>query len=435
MRSPLLVVLAGGASSRLWPLEEKSLIQFMGRPLLSLQLDRYHQLGLDQAVIVANPENEHIIRELAESVPGLAVEVVVQPEPKGMGDALLHLRDAPTLREDCALYITQVHDLTDITLHEQMLTAYESGAAQGYLAGYRVKDYFPGGYMVLGDGGRITNIIEKPGAGNEPSDLVSIVAHIHADSGLLLDAIEAEYARDIPTDDHYERAMARLMQAHRFQAISYEGPWRAIKFPWHVLDVMQTMLAQIAEPRIAPDAQIEEGVLIKGSVVIDAGARLFHGATVVGPAYIGQGAIVGNGALVRESMIGARSVVGYGTEVARSYLGAGVHTHACQALDSILDDGVNLSASCTTANLRIDQGPVKSTIKGERMSTGRDKLGLIAGKRAFIGVNVMTMPGIKIGRDSEIGPTTVVSEDVPDATRVWVEQTIRRKARKMQATP
>ena len=256
------------------------------------------------------------------------------------------------------------------------------------------------------------------------------MAHIHAASSLLLDANEAEYARAIPTDDPYERAMAALMRSHRFQAVTYDGPWRAIKYPWHVLDVMQWMLSQIDEPQIAPDALIEEGVLIKGNVVIDSGARLFHGATVVGPAYIGQGAIVGNGALVRESMVGARSVVGYATEVARSYMGEGVHTHVCQVLDSILDDGVNLSASCTTANLRIDQGPVKSTVKGERLNSGRDKLGLIAGKRAFIGVNVMTMPGVKIGRDSEIGPTTVVHEDVPDATRVWVEQVIRHRGPK-----
>ncbi len=68
-----------------------------------------------------------------------------------------------------------------------------------------------------------------------------------------------------------------------------------------------------------------------------------------------------------------------------------------------------------------------STVKGERINTGRDKLGLIAGKRAFIGVNVMTMPGVKIGRESEIGPTTVVQDDVPDRTRVWVEQTLGRK--------
>ena len=69
-----------------------------------------------------------------------------------------------------------------------------------------------------------------------------------------------------------------------------------------------------------------------------------------------------------------------------------------------------------------------SEVKGEHINTGRDKLGLIAGKRAFVGVNVMTMPGVKIGRDSEIGPTTVVREDVPDRTRVWVEQTLGRKA-------
>ena len=85
---------------------------------------------------------------------------------------------------------------------------------------------------------------------------------------------------------------------------------------------------------------------------------------------------------------------------------------------------MNFSATCTTANLRIDQGPVWSWIKGDKVNTGRDKLGLIAGKRAFIGVNVMTMPGIKVGRDSEIGPTTVVSRDVPDRTRIWVRQTI-----------
>ena len=118
--------------------------------------------------------------------------------------------------------------------------------------------------------------------------------------------------------------MAALMRSHRFQAVTYDGPWRAIKYPWHVLDVMQWMLSQIDEPQIAPDALIEEGVLIKGNVVIDSGARLFHGATVVGPAYIGQGAIVGNGALVR-SRWSARARLLVTERVARSYMGAGVH--------------------------------------------------------------------------------------------------------------
>jgi len=426
VRTPLLVILAGGASSRLWPLEEKSLLKFMGRPLLSWQLENYAELGLDRAVIVANPENEAQIRAYVALLTSTQVDVVVQHEPRGMGDALLQLEGYLAANGNQTIYVTQVHDLTDVLLHQRMLTEYQSETALAYLAGYRVKEYFPGGYLEIGDEGRITHVIEKPGAGHEPSDLVSIVAHIHSDAALLLDAIRAEYARPEKTDDHYERAMARLMQQHVFRVVPYEGPWQALKFPWHVLDVMDAFLGQIEGQRIAPDAFIEDGVLVKGDVIIDSGARLFHGATVIGPAYIGAGAIVGNGALVRGSMIGAGAVVGFATEVARSYLADRAHTHACQVLDSVLDEDVNFSAACTTANLRIDQGPVWSTVKGQRLDTGRSKLGLIAGKRAFIGVNVMTMPGVKIGRDAEIGPTTVVREDVPDATRVWVEQTLGR---------
>lgn len=427
MHSPLLVILAGGASSRLWPLEEKSLIKFMGRPLLSLQLERYAQLGLHQAVIVANPENEDMIRELVASIPNVETGVVVQPEPRGMGDALLKVEDYLRRRGNQPLYVTQVHDLTDLSLHQKMLTAYQTDTAMSYLAGYRVKEYFPGGYLEVTDGSRVVNIIEKPGAGNEPSDLVTFVAHIHGDGDMLLDHIRAEYADPVQTDDHYERAMAKLMQKHVFQVVPYEGSWHAIKFPWHVLDVMNAFLSQIDGQHISPEAQIEDDVLIKGNVIIERGARVFHGATIAGPAYIGEGAIIGNGALVRESMICGGAVVGYVTEVARSYMADRAHTHAGQVLDSILDEDVNFSATCTTANLRIDQGPVWSTVKGQRINTGRDKLGLIAGKRAFIGVNVMTMPGIKIGRDAQIGPTTVVSEDVPDRTRVWVKQTLEMR--------
>lgn len=428
MRTPLLVVLAGGSSSRLWPLEEKSLVEFMGKPLLALQLENYAQLGLTEVVIVGNPHNEQMIRDLVGSLDGIQVDVVVQPSPQGMGDALLKIEPYLQRHGDQPIYITQVHDVTDMILHQRMLTEYQSGNAQAYLAGYRVNDYFPGGYLEVEGANRVVNIIEKPGAGHEPSNLVSLVAHIHCDAQRLLDAVKAEYAKPDETDDHYERAMASLMQNHIFRAVEYDGVWKALKYPWQVLDLTEFLLSQIEEPSISPEAHIEDGVLIKGNVIIEPGARVFHGATIAGPAYIGQGAIVGNGALVRDSMICGGAVVGYVTEVARSYMARGSHTHACQVLDSLLAEDVNFSASCTTANLRIDNGMIRSAVKGERMDTGRNKLGLIAGRGAFIGVNVMTMPGVKIGRNAEIGPTTIVREDVPDDTRVWVDQTLAQSA-------
>ncbi len=92
--TPVLVILAGGASSRMWPLREKSLMRFGTEPLLLGQLRRYHLLGFTEAVVVGNPENHADITQLVSSVSGMRVQVAVQPEPRGMGDALLRAEHA-----------------------------------------------------------------------------------------------------------------------------------------------------------------------------------------------------------------------------------------------------------------------------------------------------------------------------------------------------
>ena len=96
--------------------------------------------------------------------------------------------------------------------------------------------------------------------------------------------------------------------------------------------------------------------------------------------------------------------------------------HACRVLDSVFAPGVNFSAGCTTANLRIDRGDVPSYIKGQKLSSGRNKFGAVIGQGAFLGVDVMTMPGVKIGEGAQIGPGTHVHRDVKDRARVYVKQ-------------
>ena len=107
--------------------------------------------------------------------------------------------------------------------------------------------------------------------------------------------------------------------------------------------------------------------------------------------------IVGNNALVRQSMVLNHCNVGFTTEVARSYVSDHCDMHACRVLDSVFAPDVNFSAGCTTANLRIDRGHVPSIVKGQKINSGRDKLGAIIGQGAFLSVDVMTMPGVKIG--------------------------------------
>ncbi|MBL8120793.1 MAG: glucose-1-phosphate thymidylyltransferase, partial [Anaerolineae bacterium] len=70
----------------------------------------------------------------------------------------------------------------------------------------------------------------------------------------------------------------------------------------------------------------------------------------------------------------------------------------------------------------IDHGEVSSVVKGKKMGSGRNKLGAIIGQGAFIAVDAMTMPGVKIGEGTQIGPGTHVIHDVLDGKRVYVKQ-------------
>lgn len=422
MQPPILIILAGGASSRMWPLREKSLLRFGTEPLLVVQLRRYQALGFGEIVIVANPDNKADITAVAAQLPQINIRVVVQEQPKGMGDALLAAEAALPSRPDLPIYVTQVHDVVDETLHTDILRAWQTDPSATYIAGYEREDYFPGGYLIVSPSGRITGMIEKPGADKRPSNLVNIVAHLHSDARRLMSALRAEYAVTATTDDHYERAMDKLMKDTVYRVVPYRAAWHALKYPWHVLDVMDYYLSKIQGQHVAESAFVARTATLVGDVYIGERVKVFPGAAIVGPAYIGADTIVGNNALVRASMVLTRCNVGFTTEVARSYVSDHCDMHACRVLDSVFAQGVNFSAGCTTANLRIDRSTIASRVKGQKLDTGRGKFGAIIGQGAFLAVDVMTMPGVKVGEYAQVGPGTHVERDILDGQRVYVKQ-------------
>jgi bifunctional UDP-N-acetylglucosamine pyrophosphorylase/glucosamine-1-phosphate N-acetyltransferase len=129
---------------------------------------------------------------------------------------------------------------------------------------------------------------------------------------------------------------------------------------------------------------------------------------------------------VRGSLIGAGSVVGFGCEIARSFLAGDVQLHHNYVGDSVFDHGTSMGYGATTANYRIDGRTVPSMVGGERLDSGRMKLGLMLGAGTKIGVNTSTMPGVKIGAGALIGPAIKITRDVPDGARVLDEETYGR---------
>jgi NDP-sugar pyrophosphorylase family protein len=419
MSQPIVLVLAGGVSSRFWPLRDKLLLPLGPRSLLERHLTCLKELGCDRMVIVTRPDAVEDVTALASSVPG-QVRIAIQPEAKGMADAVLCARPELEAFGEGAVYVTQAHDVVEQRLHADILQRWSHGGVAGLIAAARVSDYFPGGYLTLQDK-RVTAVVEKPGEGNEPSDLVNLVAHMHGSWLALLQTLSYESAHG--GDDAYERALTSLMQTSHYEAHVYEGRWQGLKYAWHILDVMDMLLdlwtRGIESPGEAYE-QREDGVFLAPDV------RIFPGSHIVGPALIGAGCVIGHNALVRGSIVGAGSVVGFGCEIARSFIGEGVELHHNYVGDSVLDRGSSMGYGATTANYRIDGRSVPSMVAGERLDTGREKLGLMLGAGTKIGVNTSTMPGVKIGARALIGPGLTVTRDVPDGERVLDIETYGR---------
>lgn len=420
MTTPFVIVLAGGANSRFWPLREKSLLPMLGRTLLRRHVDALAQAGIEAGAVVGTPANADLLRAELAPVASPILRVVVQPEPRGMGDAVLSALRALPADGQRPVLVTQVHDLFDGDLLARVVAAHAADSARSYLAAYRAPTYFPGGYFVVRDG-RAVGLIEKPPPEQTPSDLVSIVIRLHRDPAGLARALAAAYAAGGP-DDHYERAIAAQMAEHDHALVVHEGRWAAIKYPWHVLDAADLLLQGIDAPVVADSARVDAKATVTGKVVIAPGARLFAGAAVVGPAYIGADTIVGNNALVRQAVVEARCVVGYGSEVARSYVGPGCWFHTNYIGDSVIGPESTFGSGAVTANLRQDHRAIRATVRGERIDTGRDKLGLVCGRRASFGVQAATMPGVQVGEGSIIGPGVILYRDVPDGRRLRLKQ-------------
>lgn len=90
------VILAGGRSSRLYPLtlnRPKVLMPLLDRTLIDHLLEKVREAGIRQVTVVADRASQEALRTVVmRHVGRLRATVVVQPEPLGIADAMLWAR-------------------------------------------------------------------------------------------------------------------------------------------------------------------------------------------------------------------------------------------------------------------------------------------------------------------------------------------------------
>lgn len=404
-----IIILAGGEGKRMWPIQtDKCLIPFLGKPLLYHNLKQIKENIKDgEFIIVANPQSKDGVEAVAKELK-LDYTIAIQREPKGMADAILSAKDLI----NGEVLVLNAEDQLDPKIYGQVT----KGGGDVAVAGLKVDKYFPGGYLKV-SGRKVTGIVEKPGEGNEPSNMVKLVVDYFKDGRKLVSYLENAQSE---TDDVYEKALDKMIaDGVDVRFARYDGMWIPLKYPWQILDITAHLLGKV-EQQISPLSKVSEKAIISGPVVIEEGVRVFEGAVIKGPAYIGKNVIVGNNTMIRESDLEEGCVTGFSSDITRSYIGANSWFHTNYVGDSVIEGDFGMGSGAVLANLRLDDHTIR--VGEEKIDSGRHKLGLITGKGSRVGVNASTMPGVKIGANSLVGPGVTLYEDVKDNTKILVKQ-------------
>ncbi|RDI69630.1 bifunctional sugar-1-phosphate nucleotidylyltransferase/acetyltransferase [Halopelagius longus] len=392
------VVLAAGVGSRMGPLTEerpKPMLPVAGRPLVAHTVESAVEAGASEIVLVVGYRSEDVREYFGEEYAGVPVRYAVQEEQRGTADAV---KSALAVLDDGPFAVLNGDALYDVPSLEEL---YDGGPAVG---SFEVDDPTSYGVLRTDGAGLVSGVVEKPD--DPPSNLVNTGAYVFpAEAGAWLRDVEESERGELELTD----VLDRLCERGEVRAVAFDR-WLDVGRPWELLEANEWKLGEL-ETRV--DGDVSEDAELTGPVVVEEGATVRSGVVVEGPALIQSGATVGPNAYVRgATLLRPNAKVGHAVEVKNSVLMAGATAgHLSYVGDSVLGRDVNFGAGTQVANLRHDGDDVKVTVKGERVSTGRRKMGVVVGGGAKTGINSSLNAGVVLSPGATVRPGESVTRD------------------------
>jgi NDP-sugar pyrophosphorylase family protein len=394
----------------------------MGKPLIWYTIQNLKKAGIKEIIIVQG-EKKDVEEELKNyKFPNLKIKYLIQKEPKGMGNALWQARN---LVKGPFFVLIAEEGIDCEKIIKVLWSKSKNSKAKVVLTGQKTENPQLFGIVKL-KGDKVIKIVEKPKKGKEPSNIKVVGIY-------LLEPRFFEIYEKIKKHMYdFEDTLSEYMRKYEvklalIEKTEKEAPF-FLKYPWHLFNLRKYLFDNFLENKIEKSAKISKNVIIEGKVFIEKNARILEGAIVKGPCYIGDGCLVGNNSLVRDyTDLEENVVIGAFCEVARSIFQKGATTHSGYFGDSIVGEGTKIGAGTITSNVRLDRGEIFSEVKGEKINTGLKSFGAVIGKNSFIGTKVNIMPGKFIGSNCQIGPNSIVFENIEDNTIFYTKFKLIKK--------
>lgn len=397
------VILAAGNSSRFYPFSNnhhKALTYLFGKKILEHTISSIVKTGVKNIVVVQG-KDANLEKEVANAFEDVSITYVTQNNPTGMGNAILEAEEYLTQ----SFLVLSAHRL-DVSDHAQNMMKTQKTNQDLVVLTKPEKNVSEYGVVSLNDG-KITQIIEKPKQGTAPSNLRVL--------GIYL--LTKEFLKHLKQskDDHYslESSISSFAKEKDVYPQVTENKLFSLKYPWDLFDLTQYMFKKHERYTTSDHATVAKNASITGDVFIGKGSKIMENASIKGPVYIGENVVVGNNTLIRNgSVIESDCVIGANAEINNSIIQRGTHVHSGFFGNSIIGENCRIGAQFTSGNKRLDRKAIFAVVNNKKVNTKREALGVFIGNNVKIGINCSTMPGVVIGPNSVIGPSTTVEKNV-----------------------
>jgi len=387
------VMLAAGEGSRMRPLtytRPKVMIPIANRPILEHLVIEAKKAGIGEFVFVVGYHDEQVRDYFADgSRWGVSIEYRRQGRQLGTADALRMVEGL--LGGDFLLINGDI-----IVKHKDIRQVMEQGG--NAISVFAVEDTQGLGVIDLIKG-RVVRIYEK--TASPPTNMVN--AGIYR---LTPDIFGAISRTGKSPRGEYELTDSLQLMIDSGQEVSAQeiGYWLNLSYPWDLLTANQSLLAEIEADN---QGEVEENVVMKGTVSVGRNTVVRSGSYILGPVIIGEHCDIGPNCYIRpHTAIGDGCHIGGATEVKASIVMTGTRIpHHNYVGDSVIGAGCNLGSGAKIANLRLD----KKNIVVDGIDSKRRKLGAIIGDGVEVGINASINTGSVIGNNAYIAPGAVVS--------------------------
>jgi bifunctional UDP-N-acetylglucosamine pyrophosphorylase/glucosamine-1-phosphate N-acetyltransferase len=393
----------------------KHLHPILGRRMVDWVLRATRALEPDKLVVVSSPDTRDAFDD---------VEVAVQAEPRGTGDALASAREALDGFDGDVLVVSGDTPLLTSELLERLVETHRRDGAAATVLTFEPDD--PGAYgrIVRGEGGGVNEIVEAVDASEEQLKIGEANSSIYVFTAdrvwPVVDKLEASNAQgELYLTDAVRHLVAggERVAAHVANpALDAEGVNTKVELAVAAAALRERvneehMLAgvTIVDPAttwIDADVELEADAVIHPFTVLRGKSRVAAGAEV-GPhvvaidAEIGPGATVGPFCYLRPgAVLEAGAKAGTFVEIKNSHIGEGAKVpHLSYIGDADVGEGTNIGAGAITANYRPELGSGKQrTTIGRNVHTGSQ--------------NVFVAP-VTLGDNAWVAAGSVVTKNVP----------------------